>query len=118
MEPESLPLLAGLVAAGVTFRVMLVHRPSHITGYKAIILASLGMLFVASGLIKTILFLSMTEIIALTLGGAFGGFVLGMGMALHSVTEGDTLKEGMTFCWASTAIFAAIGLIGGALFMA
>jgi hypothetical protein len=116
MEPESLPWIAGLVTAFIALRGVHGHRPPYETGYTLEVLTFTGVLFVTSGLGRA-LFLDMTEVLILLAAGASGGFVLGLGMALNRYVEGGVAADCVKICGFSTGICAAIGLVGGSLFL-
>ncbi len=70
--------------------------------------------FILYALVRAIFFLNVEQLLTATLGGAAGGFILGLMMTAGQYLGGDK-EDYWTICWASTGVFALIGLIAGAI---
>ena len=78
------------------------------------VLPALAASFVLFALIRAVFFLDMEQVLTVMAGGAVGGFVLGLMMAGAQYLSGNK-NDYWTICFASTAVFAVIGLIFGGL---
>jgi hypothetical protein len=116
MEPESLPWIAGMVAAYIALKAVHGQRPPYETGYSLEILTGAVVLLSVSG-IGHAFYLDMTEFLISIVAGACGGAVLGLGMALYGYTQGDSRGDLARTLLLSTASCAFIGLIAGSLFL-
>lgn len=117
MELELLPFIIGVLAAIIVFRGVYGQRAPYESGYGTEIFAATLTLFVVTGVLRAVMFLNLTEVLVCTGSGMAGGFILGLGFALHSWSERESPKECWSACGVSTVVFGAIGFFGGAIFL-
>jgi len=117
MELELLPFIIGVLVATIAFRFAYAHRQAYESGYGTEVFVTAISFFVVVSVMRAVMFLSLTEVLVSIGSGMAGGFILGLGFALHSWTERESPKACWSACGFSTVVFGAIGFIGGAIFL-
>jgi hypothetical protein len=117
MELELLPFITGALVAAIAFRLVYAQRRAYESGYGREIFVAVIAFAAATSILRAVMFMSLTEILVSIGSGMTGGFILGLGFALHSWSEREPSSECWSACWFSTAIFGAIGFVGGAIFL-
>lgn len=118
MELELLPFIIGVLAAIIVVCGVYAQRQPYESGYGTEIFSAAVTLFVVAAIVKAIIFLTMAEIILSVVTGMTGGFVLGLGFALHSWAENESPADCWSMCTFPTILFGLVGFVGGALFIA
>lgn len=117
MEPELLPFIIGGLVAIIVFRGVYGQRSPWESGYGSEILMAVSAFLIVTAIARAIMFLSLTEVLVSIGSGMAGGFILGLGFALHSWSERESPKECWSACGFSTVVFGVVGFVGGAIFL-
>jgi len=115
MEPESLPLIIGLLVSAVVFYVVRSSKPLYQKGIGQELLVSFIAFLAVFTLLRVVFFLSMEQNLIGLLGGGFGGLVIGLLLAGSGFLDGDPPRDYWTACAVTTASFAVVGLVAGAI---